>query len=156
MGSLFKALDSMWSVACIVICGGAICTFLYWVVIQQPELAVNTDGMITEYTAPAGSVLYVENPIFPPDTVAQIDLSAELLSEDISYRLASPSDTHQRRRGDTDTQLQTGRPGYPMYPIFIPSYVKAGVYKYIVTAEYKLNPFRSATLELPPLTLTIY
>lgn len=156
MNKAMKILDGAWSVVCILTTGGLMGLFLFWVLLQRPYLTVNVEGMTTSYTAPAGSIVYIENPIYPPDTLTHVELVAELHSPQMSYRLASPPDRKTQWYQGISQSYSTARPGYTVYPLFIPSYVKPGVYEYEATATYKLNPFKSESLVLPRVIITIY
>ena len=156
MNRVIRMLNGAWSVVCILAIGGLLWQGVYWALLQRPYLSVNTEGMALQYDAPAGSILYIENPIFPPDTLAQVDLQADLVGEGTSYKLASPSESDVEVEELPLPALTKARPGYPVYPLFIPSYVKAGVYRYEVTASYRLNPFKTEQLVLPPVTITVY
>lgn len=161
MNKAARLANGLWSLCCIALAVSLVCVFVYWRFLQGPTLSVDasTGEYVTQYEAQPGSVVFLENPIYPPDTVTQVNISAEL------YGVTDPKAvyplTHDAMERFTQSQTEQleivshARPGYPVYSIYIPSYVKPGTYRYEVYADYKLNPFKRERLQLPTLTFTI-
>lgn len=129
----------------------------YWLVIQRPPLSYNPEGLRTSYTVSPGSTAYLENPIYPPDNTLRVKISSSLIdsSGEDGYRLASVEALDGFHPSPNEESLAFVRPGYPVYSVFIPSYVKPGVYTYKAEATYRLNLFRTTTLRLPDMRVVV-
>lgn len=150
--------DAGWSALSMAVTVGLLCALAYWTVLQRPVLTFTTEGLKTTYTVTPGSVAYLENPVYPPDTTLRLQISSELRRVDGAgggYRLASVDSRDGFRPGKDEQRLSYVRPGYPVYSVFIPSYVAPGRYTYSATATYRLNLFRTTTLSLPDLTVIV-
>jgi hypothetical protein len=136
---------------------GLLAAFVYWTVLQRPQLTYNMEGLKTSYTASRGAQVYLENPIYPPDTSVAVQISSSLsaVGGEDDYRLSSVDTRDGFRPSTNEPRLSFVRPGYPVYSVFIPSYVKPGIYTYRAKASYRLNLFRTATMALPELTVIV-
>jgi hypothetical protein len=149
--------DAGWSGLSMTVFVGLLATLLYWTVLQRPPLTFNVDGLKTSYVASRGATVYVENPIYPPDTTMSVQINSSIKSASgyDEYRL-NPVDTRDGFKPSTnETKLSFVRQGYPVYGVFIPSYVKPGIYTYKAKASYRLNVFRTVTMDLPELTVIV-
>lgn len=135
---------------------GLIALAVYWLVLQPAPLAVDTDGLELRYSVTRGTIVYLENPITPPMSSIPIELHGELVGIDNqqSYKL-STRDSRDMILLDEETRPPYIRLGFPLYGVYVPQYVKPGLYRYEVEATYPLNFFRRASLDLPPLTITV-
>lgn len=149
--------EAGWSGLSMTVFVGLLACLLYWTVLQRPTLTFDTAGLKMSYVATRGTQLYVENPIYPPDTNMSVQISSTLREvngyED--YRLSSIDSRGSFKPSIDEPKLSFVRPGYPVYGVFIPSYVKPGIYTYKAQATYRLNVFRTITLELPELTVIV-
>jgi hypothetical protein len=137
---------------------GLIMAVLYWAVLQRPALTYNTDGLKDTYTVSRGSTVYLENPLYPPDSNLRVVINPRMTGQDEvggTYRLGSVDSSDGFRPSITEARLSYVRPGYPVYGLYVPSYVKPGTYTYRATATYRLNLFRTATLDLPAFTVVV-
>lgn len=157
MNRVKRCADVVWSGLSMATFFGLLSMALYWSVLQRPALTYNAEGIKTFYSTSAGATVYFENPIYPPDTNTRVQISPRLSASegDDNYRLSAVDSTDGFKPGIKDTKLAYVRPGYPVYSVYIPTYVKPGVYTYRATATYRLNLFRTATLELPRLTIVV-
>lgn len=149
--------DAGWSSLSMIVFVGLLACFVYWTVLQRPPLATNIEGMKTSYTAARGSQFYVENPIYPPDNTMQVAIKPNLAAvggED-DYRLSTVDSRDGFKPSTNEQSLSFARPGYPVYSVFIPTYVKPGIYTYRAKATYRLNLFRTVTMDLPELTVIV-
>lgn len=157
MSTIAKAADGLWSVLCLMVGAVLIGLGLYWAVLQRPFLEVNTASVQKEYRVTAGSLLYIENPIIPADFAGKVDYANTLVIDQFTrYSLPSPEMARQEIAETNATKVvPVTKPAAPLYAVFIPSYVRPGTYKYVATATYRLNPFRTATVDLPQLTIVV-
>lgn len=149
--------DAAWSVMSLTVVVSLLASLLYWTVLQRPPLTTNVEGLTTTYTAYPGTQVYLENPIYPPDTRLEVAIKPILVSSSGTgtYRLPPVEARDGFKPSLTDQKMSFARPGYPVYGVFIPSYVKPGKYTYQATATYRLNIFRTVTLNLPELTVVV-
>jgi hypothetical protein len=149
--------DAAWSGVSMAVTIGLLATAAYWLVLQRPPLTYNVEGLKTTYNVTHGAAAYLENPIYPPDTTLRVMISSSLVSQEGKgdYRLASVDSREGFKPDKSEERLSFVRPGYPVYSVFIPSYVKPGVYTYRAEATYRLNLFRTASIGLPDLTLVV-
>lgn len=150
--------SSLWSMASILVCVSLVGLFVYWALLQRPVLHVSGERVQKEYVVTAGSLVYVENPVAPAEYTGRIEYTNALVSRDGTQRyvLPSPDVARQELRTDAAKKIVPSEvTTTPLYAVFVPSYVQPGDYTYRVTAQYRLNPFRTATLELPPMTIKV-
>ena len=161
MNRTLEVGKSLWEVLCSAVSGlvaaALIGLFVYWTFLQPAPLAVNTDGLELNYQTARGSIVYIENPISPPNTGMQVELRGELVGVETTdrYLMTSRDSRDMIVIDDPDLRPSYIRIGYPVYGVFIPPYVKPGVYHYQVEAKYRLNFFREETIHLPPVTITV-
>jgi hypothetical protein len=158
MNRVAKAANGLWSLSCLLVAGVLVGLGIYWAILQQPFLAVQQGSPSVPYTVTAGSILYVENPVVPAEFVGKINYTGVLIQDEFTrYVLPSPdmASIATKQGAELETVVQPMKPAAPLYAVFIPSYVRPGTYRYVVTASYRLNPFRTATLELPHLIIKV-
>jgi hypothetical protein len=157
MNKVKRYCDAAWSGISLVTVISLFAALLYWTVLQRPPLTYTTEGLKTTYVTGKGMPVYLENPIYPPDTTLPVQISASLINNEGTggYRLASINSRDGFKPSAKEALLSYVRPGYPVYGAFIPSYVKSGSYTYKATATYRLNLFRTVTMELPDLTIVV-
>lgn len=159
MNTITKAANAAYSLVSFAVFAVLAGLFIYWAVLQRPFLDVNTERTQQVYTVNAGTILYMENPVIPAEFAGKVDYTGTLISTDQSTRYSLPSPDVARREvaelGGTTKVIPDAKPAAPLYAVFIPSYVRPGTYKYAVTATYQLNPFKTARLDLPVLTITV-
>lgn len=156
MNTLTRAASGVWSVTCLITAAILVGLFFYWVVLQRPYIELDEDNPVHEYRVTSGTILYVDNPLIPAEAVGRINYSATLVKDQFTrYALPSPDVASKSAVESADTVVRIGKPAAPLYAVFIPSYVQPGTYQYMVKASYRLNPFRTVTLDLPNLTITV-
>jgi len=158
MNRVKRYANSAWSATCMATFFGLLAATVYWAVLQRPPLTYNTEGLLTTYHVTRGSTAYLENPLYPPDTSLKVTINPRITGHDEvggTYRLGSVDTSDGFRPSVTEARLSYVRPGYPVYGLFIPSYVKPGVYTYRATATYRLNLFRTAKLDMPEFTVVV-
>lgn len=151
-----RAASGIWSVACLSVTFGLLGLFVYWVCIQQPPRLVVDQAMPVHHTVSAGSIVYFEAPVLPADEVAGVTVEGQLVQDGkVRYYLASPDSVPEEvRRSGNETVIMDSAE-YPMYALFVPSYVQPGDYEYRVSVTYRLNPFRTRTTALPTINITV-
>lgn len=161
MNRTIEVGKSLWEVACSGLSGlvsaGLFCLFIYWVFIQQAPLVADVHGLELNYHTARGTVMYVENPLSPPNTGIQVELRGELVGVDNGerYRMSSRDSRDMITIDDPAMRPAYIRIGYPLYGVYIPPYVKPGTYHYQVEASYRLNFFREETVNLPAMTVVV-
>lgn len=157
MNKALAAADRVWGQLCLIVCLTLIGMFIWWMFLQPPLLTVAQSQSDSVYNVTAGSMVYLENPVIPPDTIAQVDYDGELHSLETKdvYSLDTVDSISSRVTEQVITTSDTVKPGQSLYGLFIPSYVRPGLYEFRMRATYRLNPFRSATLELPPVRIVV-
>lgn len=151
-----KVADGAWSVACMLVTGSLVMLFVYWLFIQQPPFAVTARAADTSYTVTSGSIVYFESPITPAELVALVSFSGRLVQNgQVKYQLASPDTISREVIQSADAAVIAPTKENPLYALFVPSYVRPGHYTYEVTATYRLNPFKTRRIELPPLNIYV-
>ncbi|WDS62549.1 hypothetical protein UFRH6_123 [Pseudomonas phage UF_RH6] len=161
MNKTIEVGKSLWEVVCssvsALVAAGLLMMFVYWMILQPAPLSINSEGLELNYKAARGTLMYVENPISPPNTSIQVELSAELIGVDNSsrYLMSSRDSRDMIVIDDADLRPANVRIGYPLYGVYIPPYVKPGTYHYEVEARYRLNFFREEKLKLPTITITV-
>lgn len=161
MNRTLEVGKSFWEVACSsvsgVVAAGLIALCLYWLILQPATLAVNQDGLELNYVTARGTVMYVENPISPPNNGTPVELRGELLGVDTTDRYIMSSRDSRDMITIEDPAIRPPyiRIGYPLYGVYIPQYVKPGIYHYEVEAHYRLNFFREETIKLPTMTVKV-
>lgn len=156
MNTVAKAANGLWSLICLLVAMVLVGLFFYWTLIQKPFISVDTHAATVEYRVTAGSLLYIDNPVVPTEVLTRISYSGTLIKDQFTkYALASPDMASRDEVETADTVIQATKPAAPLYAVFIPSYVQPGTYTYRMTATYKLNPFRSETLQLPDMTIKV-
>lgn len=151
-----KAASGIWSVACLSVTFGLLGLFVYWVCIQQPPRLVLGVATPAHHTVSAGSVVYFEAPVVSSDEVSGVSVQGQLLQDGgVRYYLASPDSVPAEVRKRMVETVIVESAEYPMYALFVPTYVQPGEYVYRVSVTYRLNPFRTRTTELPPINITV-
>ena len=156
MNTIARAANGAWSAVCLLVAAVLTGLFIYWAVLQQPFITIDKNVVQSEYRVTAGSLLYIDNPVEPSEAVAKVQYTAVLIKDQFTkYALPSPDVASRAEVEDAETVVAPTKPAAPLYAVFIPSYIQPGKYKYQITASYKLNPFRTETLELPQLSITV-
>lgn len=156
MNTATRAANGLWSVACLTVMFGLVGLFIYWVGIQQPPQLATERYVPAHHVVAAGSIVYFEAPIVPVEGFSEMAFRGSLTKGDtVVYTLASPDSVPREVLKDTPETILTAAPEYPLYALFVPSYVKPGNYEYHVSVTYRLNPFKTRTVDLPPISLTV-
>lgn len=157
MNTVKRYCNATWSWASAFVTAGLLAFLAYSTLIQQPPLSYTTEGLRTAYTAVRGSSVFLENPIYPPGSNMRVQIAARMVNTDGSgsYRLARIDTEGGFLPSVTDAKFSYVRPGYPVYSVFVPHYVKPGTYTYQAEASYRLNMFRVARFQLPDITITV-
>lgn len=161
MNRTLEVGKSLWEAACsalsAIVTAGLLMLFLYWLIIQPAALSLNEEGLSLNYTAARGTLIYIENPLNPPNSTVQVEVRAELVGVSTmnKYLLSSRDSRDMFVLDDPNVRPAYIRVGYPMYAVYIPAYVKPGVYLYQAEAKYRLNFFREEKVKLPTITVTV-
>ena len=156
MNTATRAANGLWSVACLAVMFGLVGLFIYWVCIQQPPQLATERYVPAHHVVAAGSIVYFEAPVVPVEGFSEMSFRGSLMKEGkVVYTLASPDSVPREDLKDTPEKILSATPEYPLYALFVPSYVRPGTYTYQVSVTYRLNPFKTRTVDLPPITLTV-
>jgi len=151
-----RAASGIWSVACLSVTFGLLGLFVYWVCIQQPPRLVVDQAMPVHHPVSAGSIVYFEAPILSAGGASWATVEGQLTQEGkVRYFLASPDSVPEEVRRSGSETFIGGPTAYPMYALYIPSYVRPGSYEYRAAVTYRLNPFRTRTAVLPTINITV-
>lgn len=155
MNTATRAASGLWSVICLLVTLSLVGLFIYWVAIQQPPQIAERAYTPAHQTVTPGSIIYFETPMVPSEYIAGVTFRGRLLQGgEVKYSLASP-DSVPRDVLERSDAVVAGGAEYPMYALFVPSYVRPGDYVYRVSVTYRLNPFKTRTSELPPINITV-
>lgn len=156
MNTATRAANGLWSVACLAVMFGLVGLFIYWVCIQQPPQLATERYAPAHHVVSAGSIVYFEAPLVPVEGFSEMTFRGHLLrGGKVQYTLAPPDSVPRDVIKDKPETILTAAPAYPLYALFVPSYVRPGHYEYQVLVTYRLNPFKTRTVELPPITITV-
>lgn len=157
MNTATRAANGLWSVACLMVAFGLVGLFVYWVCIQQPPQMTTESYSPASHVVAPGSIVYFETPIAPAEGVAAMAFRGDLMQGgERKYSLASPDSIPREELQDAqETTVLSAKPEHPLYALFVPSYVRPGDYEYHVTVTYRLNPFKTRTVDLPPIQITV-
>lgn len=156
MNTAGKAIDAIWSLLCMAVVCGLLGLFVFWVLIQDIDLAPETPSVPVTHTVTAGSIVYFENTAMAPDTAANVSFTGKLIQNgEVKYVLPSPDTVSREVEISGGETVVADKPRHPLYALFIPSYVRRGDYVYQVTAMFRLNPLKTKSVELPPLIIKV-
>lgn len=156
MNTATRAVNGLWSVACLAVMFGLVGLFIYWVCIQQPPRLAIERYVPAQHVVSPGSIVYFEAPVAPAEGFSEMTFRGSLMQDGKTvYTLASPDSVPRDILKDTPETILSATPEYPLYALFVPTYVRSGVYTYQVSVTYRLNPFKTRTVDLPPISVTV-
>lgn len=156
MNTATRAANGLWSVACLLVTFSLLGLFVYWVCIQQPpRLAVDNYNPVQHSVTP-GSIIYFEAPMSSSEGAVGMTFRGQLVQRgEVKYILPSPDSVPREELQHSSEKIISGAPEYPLYALYVPSYVKPGDYVYMVQVTYRLNPFKTKTTDLPPINISV-
>lgn len=150
-------INALYGLLCVAISVGLSFLALYWMVLQESPLHIDTRDPRSYQVVHPGSLVYMQNPV-QSDYALNSVYSAKItsVSTGVVYRLPTMDSQEMLRLSDSyDFFFGAKKDTHPLYPVYIPTYLPPGRYEYEMTVSYRLNPFKYVSTPLPKVTLLV-